>query len=129
MTKTEQAIKVLKENDVANRGHAYLLLKQAGLAGSGRVFNTAVKAYEFDRGVTLGKSAAARNAETDADSRRRNQALAHQMSAKDVRDHIEAIKQADQLFWLCWRLFRDEGKWANHLSTGDFAVHFNGRSK
>jgi len=51
-------------------------------------------------------------------------AQAHQMSSAEVIAHINAIDDADGLFWACWKVFRYEGKWSSVLKTGDFAVHF-----
>jgi len=123
MSKTDQAIAALKAaHPMKNRGHAFVVLKEAGLTGSGRVFNAAVAAYEAEFGVSLGKSAGAKRAEQQQALR----AQAHQMSAEEVKEHIAEIDGADQLFWAAWKVFRHEGKWANKLTAADFAVHFSG---
>lgn len=119
-TNTQQArAALLAAAPLRDRGHAFQILKAAGLTGSGAVFNAAVKAYEAERGP-LGQSAAASRQQRDADLR----AKAHQMSASDVRAHIAAIAQADPLFWACWNVFKNEGKWAKALTKADFANHF-----
>jgi len=51
-------------------------------------------------------------------------AIAHTMSAEAVKEHIDDIDEADQLFWACWKVFKYEGKWSKSLKTSDFAVHF-----
>lgn len=123
--KTEQATAaLLAADEVKSRGHAFMILKARGLTGSGRVFNGAVKAYEAERGIELGKSQSAQRTSDDAT----NRATAHQMSADDVTDHINNIEKADSLFWACWKVFRHEGKWETKLSVADFATHFQARA-
>jgi len=120
-SKTEMAIqKLLEHEEISNRGHAFIILKEAGLSGSGAVFNKAVKAWEEVHGA-LGKSAAAKL----RDKKQRLRAHAHQMSADEVIEHINDIDSADDLFWACWNVFKYEGKWARKLKCADFAVHFN----
>jgi len=122
LSKTEMAIAVLlAEKEIANRGHAFKILQSHGLTGSGAVFNKAVAAYEAERDIKLG-NAAAKQERLDKKALR---AKAHQSSAAEVREHIESIDHADAFFWACWKVFRYEGKWANSLSTSDFAVHFS----
>lgn len=56
-TKTQKATEALIAHGaygVKNRGHAFIIIKEAGLAGSGRVFNAAVAAFEEHFGVKLG---------------------------------------------------------------------------
>ena len=124
MTKSEQAgAALIAAGEVKNRGHAFTILREAGLSGSGAVFNRAVSIYEKHHGCELGKSASAKRADED----KRLRAAAHQMSAADVKRHIETIEEADPLFWACWKVFRNESKWKNTLNTSDFAVHFTPR--
>ena len=120
-SKTQLATEeLLKHDEIANRGHAYVILKEANLTGSGRVFNAAVAAWEDAKGQLLGRSAGSQRADREKDLR----AHAHQMSADDVKEHIDKIDQPDPLFWAIWKVYRDEGKWSNLLSKDDFAVHF-----
>ena len=121
MTKTQQAGQaLLNAHPIKNRGHAFVTLKEAGLTGSGAVFNGAVKIYEAQHGP-LGQSAAAERKQRDSDLR----AKAHQMSAAQVSAHLNAIDGPDPLFWALWKVFKHEGKWSKQLRTGDFAIHFN----
>lgn len=120
-TKTEIATAELLRHDVKNRGHAFVILKEAGLSGSGAVFNKSVAEYEKQKGVKLGKSEFRNRAETNGKLR----AQAFQMSAAAVKEHIDEIDEPDSLFWACWNVFRYEGKWSRQLKTSDFAVHFN----
>ena len=122
LTKTEAATnELLKHDEISNRGHAFVILKKAGLAGSGAVFNRAIKAYEEVKNCELGKSAS----RDRADTKKENRARAHCWSAEDVKEHIRKIDKADEIFWACWEVFRHEGKWSKQLKTSDFAVHFN----
>jgi len=121
MTKSEAAGRALIDaGEVKNRGHAFVILKEAGLSGSGAVFNRAVAIYEEHTGAELGKSASAQRAAREKALRAR----AHQMSSSEVLQHIEKIDSADDLFWACWKVFRHEGKWVKQLNSGDFAKHF-----
>lgn len=122
--KSGDAARELMRHEVSNRGHAFVILKEAGLSGSGAVFNAAVKEYErvVRDGELLGKSAARRRDDESMSLR----AQAFQMSADAVRKHIDDIDEPDQLFWACWKVFRHEGKWSKQLKTKHFAVHFSG---
>ncbi len=121
MNKTEQAtVALINTHPLSNRGHAFVVLKDAGLSGSGRVFNAAVKKYEEHFDLQLGKSTAAKRDKRDKDLR----AVAHQTSANDVLEHINEIDVADALFWAFWKAFKYEGKWSKSLQVKDFAVHF-----
>lgn len=123
ISKTELAAQALiAAGEITNRGHAYKVLAEAELCGSGVVFNGAIKAYCKHAGISeLGKSASAQRREDE----KRARANAHQSSAEEVLEHIASIKAADQKFWDFWHVFKYEGKWQNKLSTSDFAVHFN----
>ena len=122
LTKTEQAInELLKHDDIKNRSHAFMILKESGLSGSGAVFNKAVTAWQDAKGRELGKPAA----RTRVDEAKENRARAHCWSAADVKAHIDKIDKADSMFWACWNVFKNEYKWRKQLSTADFAVHFN----
>ena len=122
LNKTELATQeLMKHEEISNRGHAFIILKEAGLNGSGIVFNKAVKNWEEARGIRLGKSASRERADTEKDMRAR----AHCMSVAEVREHIESIAKADSLFWACWKVFRHEGKWNKQMKIAEFAVHFN----
>ena len=118
-TKTEMATEELLRHDLADRGHAFTMLRKAGLhRAGGAVFNAAVRNYEAERGVSLGKSKSQMRHEENA----RLRALAYQMSADEVREEI--TNGATQLFWMCWKIFRDDGKWGKQLKVSDFAVNF-----
>lgn len=122
-TKTQLAIDALinHEGGIKNRGHAFKVLSDAGLTGSGQVYNKAVRAYEFQTGEKLMH----RRKRQRAIDEEKYRAQAHQMSADEVIAHVNDIDEADELFWACWKVFRYEGKWQKALKADDFAVHFS----
>ena len=86
MTKTQEAADVLiAAFPVTNRGHAYKLLANAGLTGSGKVFNAAVKQYEDEYGVTLQKSTAQQRREAESES---EYGFSEQTAVNALRDEI-----------------------------------------
>ena len=61
MTKTEKGLEALNAaHPIKNRGHAYIVLKDAGVCTDGpasaRLYTKCVKLYQEEHGITLGKS-------------------------------------------------------------------------
>ncbi len=119
-TKTAKIVKYIAESGefVKNRGHLSVIIRNSGIGGNGATFNSVAKIVEDAQGSELGNSAARDKQNEEKNARAR----AYQMSVADVRDEIK--KGATGLFWACWKLFREEGKWKNSLKTSDFAVNF-----
>lgn len=70
--------------------------------------------------MTLGKSQAKVKEENRAAAR----ATAYQMSAQEVIDLVESLDEANDLFWACWDVFKNEGKWSSQLTTDTFRPLF-----
>lgn len=74
-TKTETGVEALNAaHPIKNRGHAYIVLKEAGVctkgAASARLYTKCVKLYQQQHGITLGKSKAQMQREAEKAARR-----------------------------------------------------------
>ena len=117
--KHAKAAIILDEGKPANRGQAFVLLKEAGLGyEGGQFFNAVVKAYEDRTEEKL--SASPRKI------RENNMTKAHSMTSQDTLKHVTKMGRPDSLFWACWSLFKD-GKWEGEIELETFTTHFYAR--
>ena len=117
----EQAASVLAKGEPKNRGHAFLILKDAGLDNLGpHLYNEVIAAYELKTEVTLGNSRKRTMDIAKAEAKK----ISHQMEHSDVTEHVSKMdKKPDTLFYECWDLYKN-GKWDGELEAALFTDKF-----
>lgn len=123
LTKTQSASDALigVGGEVKNRQHAWVIVKDAGLASSQRVVNKAIAEYERHFNVTLGDSKAVRRQKAKLEEQVRK------MSSGEVWHWLRNNHTTTPLFWTMQRLQKD-GMWEGELSSADFQ-NFIGKSR
>ena len=114
-SKTKRAAEALLSVDggIEDRGHAFRVLRDAGLGGSGVVLNGAVRAYEKERGCSL---PAKRNTLPAA-----TKSLVFYSDAKASRDRFGITDRAGDPVWH-GRFFDDDRDYDGEQSSGEMAA-------